>query len=89
MARPEKRVHEPVQVGSKRKVKDASMEARYTDPIRNNKALKNCCQDVDESEVSVFKTHEDAAGPDLMVIECNVCHRKQYRAAVGPGRVGG
>ena len=76
------------QVGPRKKVKDANLESRYTDPIRNNKLLRDCCRDVDTSEVYVSKTHEGARTPDLMIIECD-CGRKQYRAAVGPGRVGG
>lgn len=76
-----------IAVGKKAKVKDVSLEARYTDGIRNNVALRTCCREVDESEVQLYKTHEDAKGPDLMVIEC-ACGRRQYRAAVGPGRVG-
>jgi hypothetical protein len=79
----------PVEVRGKQKIKDSKLEARYTDPIRNNAKLQACCRDVDESDVTLFKTHEDAKAADLMVIECDVCHRKQYRAAVGPGRVGG
>jgi hypothetical protein len=88
MARPAKVEREPIQVRGAQKIKESSLEARYTDPIKNNAKLKACCRDVDESTVTLFKTHEDAKGPDLMVIECNVCQRKQYRAAVGPGRVG-
>lgn len=79
----------PVKTHKKRKVKNAVLESRYTDGIKNNPLLQECCRDVDESEITLFKTHEDAEGPDLMVIECDVCGRKQYRTAIGPGRVGG
>jgi len=78
----------PVLVRGKQKVADSSLEARYTAPIKNNAKLKACCRDVDTSDVSLYTTHDDAERPDLMVIEC-ACGRKQYRTAVGPGRVGG
>jgi hypothetical protein len=78
-----------VQIGESRKVKDAVLEARYTDGIKANKALKACCRNVDTSAVSLWKTHADAKTPDMMIIECDVCKRKQYRTAVGPGRIGG
>ena len=88
MAQPAQVERAPIEVRGKQKIKESSLEARYTDGIKANKALKACCRDVGESLVSLWKTHEDAKGPDMMVIECNVCQRKQYRAAVGPGRVG-
>jgi hypothetical protein len=88
MARPASVERAPIEVRGKQKIKESELEARYTDSIKNNKSLQACCRDVGESTVALFKTHEDAKGPDLMIIECDVCHRKQYRAAVGPGRVG-
>jgi len=74
---------------AKTKIKDSALEARYRDTVRNNEKLQACCRDVDESDVTLIKTHEDATSADLMVIECDVCGRRQYRTAVGPGRVGG
>lgn len=73
---------------AKQKIKDSKLEKRYTDPIAANTALAACCRDVETSEVTLVKTHEDAKGADLMIIEC-ACGKRQYRTAVGPGRVGG
>lgn len=61
------------------------MPAHYVAAMEDNDKLRPCCRKAKDHTVQLFKTHEDAPGPDLAVFVCS-CGRKHYRAAVAPGK---
>jgi hypothetical protein len=56
--------------------------AKIIDKIRNNTKLRDCCRDVEPSEVELFDTDGNGL-PDLLVMTCNECGRKQRFLAGG------
>ena len=74
--------------GAKRPVKEilGRIPAKYLTDLEDNTRLKACCRKAKNHQVELFKTHEEAEGADMMVMECT-CGRKHYRAAAGRGDV--
>lgn len=85
--RPQAPTRPLIPVGEKRKVRDVldQISAKQLDALENNAALQPCCRNAKQHDVELFKTHDDAPGPDLMVLTCS-CGRRHFRMAGGGGK---
>lgn len=86
--RPERVTRAPKAVSHKRRVRDVigNLSAKHLAALEDNPKLNDCCRKPKDHMVQLFKTHDDAPGPDLMVLECGTCARKHYRLVVGGGQ---
>lgn len=82
--RPARVIREPAPVGVKRKFKDVlgMLSAKHVEGWRNNPNIRDCCKQFDENEIELFDTDGNGK-PDLLVMTCSDCGRKQRVGALG------
>jgi len=66
------------------KVKEDKAPAvvKHAAKIKANALLKDCCRDVDESEVE-YRDTDGNGTVDLLVVTCDKCNRRQFIMAGG------
>jgi len=75
----------PKPVGTKMKVKDglSKLPAKITERWRTDPKMQKCCRDITENELEFFDIDNNGE-PDLVVMTCDKCGRKQrWIAAAG------
>lgn len=72
------RIMGPVRVDTQK----LAVPRRFVASVRDNTKLNKCCRNVEASAMEYFDTDGNGE-PDLMVITCNECGRRQFRVAGG------